>query len=113
MSAETNRETETPTDARRSALAFAAMVFALVAPVTYIAERLLEHLRGEAGDPRMVLATLHTVFYWRVAVALWWGGVVAILVFVRLAPTPKAVSQLRTVALAVFALFVFLAARFP
>lgn len=98
---------------RREALSLAAIAFALTAPATYVAERVLEHVRGEAGDPRMILATLHTVYYWRVAVAFWWAGVVAILVFVRVAPTEKAARRLLALALVLFPVFVLLAARLP
>ncbi len=67
------------TDARRERWATAALVFGLLVPTTYVFERAYEWLRGETGDPRMILRSLHTAYYWRVGVAVWWGVAVALL----------------------------------
>lgn len=98
---------------RRGALAFGGLVFGLAAPITYFTQRLLEHARGEAGDPRLVLATLHTVYYWRVAVAVWWGGVVAALAVASVAPSHHRVRLVCRVALFLLPAAVALAVRFP
>lgn len=75
----------TPRDSerRRGATAAAALVFAIAAPVTYAAERLYEYARGEASNPILILRSLHTVYYWRVAVAVWWGLMLALLAFLH------------------------------
>jgi len=65
---------------RRRTLAVAGLVFSLVVPATYCLERAYEWLRGETGDPRLVLRTLHTVYFWRAGIAFWFGIAVAIVV---------------------------------
>lgn len=69
---------------RRERFAVSALVFGVATPVTYVLELLLEWVRGEHGDPRLILGLLHTAYYWRVLVAFWWGGVVAIIVYALL-----------------------------
>ncbi len=49
----------------------ALLCFAAVAPVGYALHRLW-FAAGEA-DPRMIIASAHIGFYWRVATAAWWG----------------------------------------
>jgi len=61
-------------------IAVGALVFALAGPLTYAVERAYEWSRGETGDPRLVLRSLHTVYFWRIGIAFWWAIVVAILV---------------------------------
>ena len=73
----------TERERRRGAIAAAALVFAIGAPVTYAAERLYEYARGEASNPMLILRTLHTVYYLRVAVAVWWGLMLALLAFLQ------------------------------
>lgn len=73
--------TPSESENRRSAAAAAGLVFGLAASLTYLAERLYEQARGEASDPTLILKTLHTVYYWRVAIAAWWGGVVALIAY--------------------------------
>lgn len=109
---ETNARVAEP-DRRRAALALGGLVFGVAAPLTYFAERLLELARGEGGDPRLVLATLHTVYYWRVAVAVWWGGVLAALAVALLLPGPRAVRGVCLAALVMLPVLVALAVRFP
>lgn len=86
MSEPLERATAAPdeTEQRREHIATAALVFALVVPLTYSLQRAYEYLRGEHGDPRLVLMTLHTVYYWRVGIAFWWGVCVAALVYLWL-----------------------------
>jgi hypothetical protein len=76
-------------DARRIALALAALTFGAASALAYAAQRVFERLRGGAGDPLLVVFDLHTAFYWRAATAAWWGGVAAILVF-AVASRPRA-----------------------
>lgn len=68
------------TEHGRSRLATAGLVFALAGPVTYTLLRLYEWARGHGGDPRMILRSLHTAYFWRVAISLWWAIAVAGLV---------------------------------
>lgn len=74
---------ERESERRRGAIAAAALVFAIGAPVTYVAERLYEYARGEASNPILILRSLHTVYYWRVAVAVWWGLMLALFAFLH------------------------------
>ncbi len=87
-------------DERRRRISVSALVFGVATPVTYAAERAVEWARGETGDPRMILRSLHTAYYWRAGIALWFGGVAAILVYAWLSrgrdPSPAA----RTLAIA-------------
>ncbi len=101
---------------RREKMAAAGLVFALVAPAIYGLERAVEWLQGEAGDPRLVLRTLHTAYYWRVAVALWGGGLVAILFYaslVRAGDPARVAGRVRGLALVLVPLLVLLALRWP
>ncbi len=75
--------TEGDRERRNAAVAAAALVFAVGAPVTYAAERLYEYARGEASNPLLILRSLHTVYYWRVAVAVWWGLMLAVFAFLH------------------------------
>jgi hypothetical protein len=84
----------TPTSLRER-IAIAALAFGVATPVTYVLERMLEWASGENGDPRLVLRTLHTAYYWRAIVAFWWGGVVAILVYVWLSTDRAPARTLR------------------
>ena len=67
---------ETPTSSR---LAFGALVFALTAPLGYIAQRSYEIARVGRIDPSLVLKTTHIDYLWRAVVALWFGGLCALL----------------------------------
>lgn len=67
-------------DQRALRVAVAGLVFALVGPLTYTLLRVYDWARGHDGDPRMILRTLHTAYYWRVAISLWWAIAVAALV---------------------------------
>jgi hypothetical protein len=68
-------------DEHAHALARAGLTFALVAPLTYLVERVLERLRAPAVDPGLILASTHMAFVWRSIVATWFGGAAAALVF--------------------------------
>lgn len=103
------------TDSRRNAVAGAGLVFALAVPVTYALERAWEWSRGEGGDPRLLLRTLHTVYFWRVAIAVWWGLFVALVAFAWLgrvnpseAKLGRALQLVVALALPLIVLFSFL-----
>ena len=65
-----------PTSSR---LAFGALVFALTAPLGYIAQRSYEIARVGRIDPSLVLKTTHIDYLWRAVIALWFGGLCALL----------------------------------
>lgn len=73
----------TDREARDGAIAGAALVFAVVAPATYMLERLYEYARGQATSPILILRTMHTVYYWRAGIAVWWGLMVAFMAYAR------------------------------
>lgn len=57
-------------------LAAAALCFVDVAVLGYALHRLGFHLAGEP-DPRLIVASTHIGYYWRVSTALWWGSIAA------------------------------------
>ena len=59
-------------------LALGALVFALAAPIGYIAQRAYEIARVGRIDPSLVLKTTHIDYLWRAAIALWFGGLCAL-----------------------------------
>lgn len=61
-------------------MAEAALAFAVVAPVAYLVQRVVERAITGIDDPLLVLRQVHTAFYWRCATAAWWGAIAAILV---------------------------------
>lgn len=69
-------------DDRRIRACVAALAFSLASAAAYLAQRLVDHARGNLADPTAVLTEVHTAFYWRCATALWWGGLAAAVVFV-------------------------------
>ncbi len=76
-------------------LALAGLIFALVAPLTYAAERLYERWRSPvAADPALILATTHTAFYWRVAVAVWFAATVAAIAARELPTDPSRTDRI-------------------
>lgn len=109
--------TEDESERRSAAVAAAALVFAIGAPATYAAERLYEYARGEASNPVLILRTLHTVYYWRVAVAVWWGLMLALfsfLHFVRQEGEPERLARaLAIAALVLVPLIAVVAFVFP
>lgn len=104
------------TDERRIRACVAALAFSLVAAVAYVAQRLLDYARGELADPTHVLAEVHTAFYWRCAVAAWWGGLAAAAAWmlVRRAKDPARTAwTLAVVAAPLGAVYVLLAWLYP
>ncbi len=63
-----------PSGADRRSSAIACFV------VTAVLGYALSRLWGAIGepDPRTLGPSLHTAYYWRLATALWWGGLAAI-----------------------------------
>ncbi len=91
----------TDREARRGAIAAAALVFAVAAPATYVVERLYEYARGQSTSPILILRTLDTVYYWRAGVAVWWGLTVAFIAYARFRRSDADVDQrARRIALA-------------
>ena len=77
----------------RPVLPLAALAFALGVPLTYGLQRALETASGAPSDPRTVLMSLHTAYYWRAGVSFWFGVVIAIVVHAlgsRIDPTRAA-----------------------
>jgi hypothetical protein len=72
-----------PTE-RRTAWALAALVFAGAAPLAYVVQRVAEKLSGYGQDPLLLVFELRTAFYWRAAIATWWGGLAAVVAFALL-----------------------------
>jgi hypothetical protein len=73
----------TPTldpNARRRALARAALVVAVVAPLAYMLQRAFELTlsHGATPNPASILRSAHASFYWRAMIASWWAGLAAI-----------------------------------
>ena len=60
-------------DERRRRVARAAIVFALVAPISYVLLRLYEIARSGHVDPSLILRSTHVGYLWRVAIASWWA----------------------------------------
>lgn len=87
----------------RQAAADASLVFGLASALTYLLERAYEQMRGQASDPTLILETLHTTFYWRAAIAAWWGGVVALVCYVLFARNPRPRSSRLAMAAALLA----------
>jgi hypothetical protein len=60
-----------------------ALAFAVAAPLVYVALRLVERLHEGGASPGSIVRTSHTAYFWRAAVAVWWGGLVALVVAAR------------------------------
>ncbi|MCC6214596.1 MAG: hypothetical protein IT376_06990 [Polyangiaceae bacterium] len=88
MSAATDRAAAARVE-RRERIAIGGLVLAWVTPSTYAAQRVLEVALGEAGSPAMVLRAVHTMYYWRAGVALWWGITAAVLAAAWLERRPQ------------------------
>src|SRR5580704_8169218 len=68
-------------DRSRSAGAIAALVFGFSTLVAYLVERLFERLRSGKGVPRLIIQEAHVTFYWRTALAVWCGGLAAMIAY--------------------------------
>jgi len=105
-----------PTD-RRVAFSTAALVFGLTAPMTYLCERFYERLRSGRNVPQLIVSEAHANFYWRAALALWFGGLVAILAFrmvlAESAEPARRATWLTRALLLLFPLSIAWAYRFP
>ena len=104
-------------DIKRSALAAAAIVFGLVAPVTYHCIRIYERLRGGPVDAAMIISEARTTFYWRFGIATWWAGLIAVLAYRMLLSRPERLASRSTAMIycsfALVPLLSWLAYRFP
>jgi Na+/proline symporter len=85
------------TDAQRYRLAFAALVFSLVAPLCYQGQRLYELARyGVASaDATLILASVHTGFYWRATIAAWFASCCAGIAFAVVRPGAEPSNERR------------------
>ena len=106
-------------DAKRSherrSWALAGLAFGVVAPIAYIAQRLIDHAMVPDADPLSMLRQTHVAYLWRAATAALWGGLAGVTVLLigadRLRiPEPRASA--RAVAV-VAALFLVLAWIYP
>lgn len=99
----------------RTALSLAALAFAVSAPVLYILQRLFEQSRGIPGNPGMVLRTAHTAYFWRVSIALWCAGLLAMLVYGHASPAraTRLLRPLLAIAAALSAAVIVIAIVFP
>jgi hypothetical protein len=82
-------DAKTPTRAERVALG--ALIFAVVAPACYVAQRLYEIARVGRVDPSLILRMSHVDYLWRATIACWFAGVCACLAVVA-APAIRARS---------------------
>jgi len=81
----------TGADSRRERGAFAALAFAVVAPVAYVSIRVAERIRDGAPTLEGAVQAQQVAFYWRCATACFWGGLAALLawLFVRAGRDPS------------------------
>ncbi len=63
----------------RARWALAVAVAALTAPTVYLAARAVDHARGRAADPSLILATPEVDYYYRLALGLWAGSMAMLL----------------------------------
>lgn len=84
----------------RRRLALAVMTFGVAAMIAYLGQRVFERARGGAPDPLMMLEEPHVAFYWRSAIAAWWGGLAAIVAYAASARSRSHGRTVRWVAIA-------------
>jgi hypothetical protein len=65
---------------KRETAALGALVFAAVAPLAYVTQRVYERARYGTVDPSLILQSTHVDYLWRIAIATWWAGACAIVV---------------------------------
>lgn len=64
-----------------SRVAIAALGFALVATMAYAVQRALEVALGLPVGPLAFVRQNHIAFFWRCAIATWWGGLGAVALY--------------------------------
>src|SRR5262245_686807 len=69
------------TETKRARISIAALWFGVTAPTVYALLRLYEVARGEAIDPVLVIRQVHSAYYFRCALAVWFAAFVALHVF--------------------------------
>jgi hypothetical protein len=102
-------------DAKRRAWATAALAFGIVAPIAYIAHRVIDHAGAGEVDPLSMLRQTHVAYVWRAATAAFWGGLAALVALAiggdgRWVPRLRVVVRTVTVSVVAFAV---LAWAFP
>ncbi len=101
---------------RPTRLAIAALGFAVVAPLAYLGQRLFDY--AMTGPPDLAAMLRQTVvgYYWRVAIAAWWGGLGAIVLYALAGRSGRADALVRVSAIGALLIgfaFAILAWRFP
>jgi len=76
-------------DEQRRRWAVAALAFAVVAPLAYIAQRLIDHALTGDTDALSMIRQARAAYPWRAATAAFWGGLAAIV-----AASPATASSL-------------------
>ena len=102
--------------ARQSALALAGLTFSFVAPLTYLAERVMERMRAPVVNPGLILLSTHLGYVWRAVVATWFGAACAGLVYLAMREEDTSVAHATKVSagiVAVGALLAVVALFFP
>ena len=74
-------------------IAVAALVAGAIAPLTYIAIRVLERVRVGAWDVTLVIYERTTGFYWRLLVAVWFASLIGAVVHALLDARPAAIHR--------------------
>lgn len=91
-------ETQDPGAAKdhgRTRLALAVAVFALISPAIYLAARVVDHARGRAADPSLILATPEVDYYYRLLLGIWGGSMALLLARMVLGPQAAPSTELR------------------
>lgn len=104
--------TAAPADERRRRAARSAVVFALMAPVTYAALRLYEIARAGHVDPTLILRSTHIGYVWRAAIAAWWALTCAFVLY-GFDLRPARVKRTTAIAAALTALVTIMSFAFP
>lgn len=83
-------DVQTAKDDRRRRWAVAALAFAVVAPLAYMAQRLIDHALVGDTDALSMIRQGRAAYPWRAATAAFWGGLAAIV-----AASPVTASSFR------------------
>jgi len=84
------RDVQYAQDDQRRRWAVAALAFAVVAPLAYMAQRLLDHAIVGDTDALSMIRQARAAYPWRAAIAAFWGGLAVIV-----AASPVTASSLR------------------
>ena len=100
---------------RRSRIAFAALAAAVVGPVAYVVQRLVDYASAGPPDLLAMLSMTSVAYYWRCAVAVVWAGMAASVALFAANRTAfeRAATPLATAALVTAVVVACLAWLFP